>query len=658
MPFGKGFKPTYLTEAYFKVYGTALKKAKALGLTMCIYDEYGFPSGSAGAMHGDDVPRFANRYPDHTIKRLDKHEQEVVGPGQYTAEIPQGRLMSIVALEMEQRIRIDLTGKAKDGKCTWSIPEGKWKVMTFTCGKDGDPNVDYLDPEGVALFIEMTLQQYGDRFKAFFGKTIDGVFFDEPTLYRAQGRMWTGAFNEKFKVKYGFDPAPYYPALWYDIGPETQAARNYLFGFRSELYASGFPKVVQDWCSRHGITATGHQDQEEVVNPVSVSGDLMKCFKHQGIPGVDKIGGSRPAERFYKVISSAAYNWDKALVMSESYGAMGDISWETIYQVAMEQYTKGINLLIPHAVWYDDQAVTFKPELSWRHQKYADGLPQYNKYMSRLNLMLQKPGRHVADIAMLYPIATLQAGHHLDGKLGPYQGGVAIPEADYVAVGELLIAEAGRDYTFIHPEVLDEKCTVTGSALKLNNLVNFEVFQVVILPGHKTIKWSNLKKIKTFYDQGGKVITTSTLPSKSAEFGHDEDVVRTIETLFPGAGKTTKNEHGGKAIFLKKPTAQALRSALDNMLDVYDVQFEAGKVLRYIHKIINGRDVYFFANLGKVQVNTWVSLRGIVCPACWNPHSGEISRVEYVHEKSGWRDVTQVRITLPPIASCFIVGHS
>ena len=66
-------------------------------------------------------------------------------------------------------------------------------------------------------------------------------------MYRAKGRMWTGAFNEKFKAKHGFDPAPYYPALWYDIGPETQAARNYLFGFRTELYATAFPKVIQEW---------------------------------------------------------------------------------------------------------------------------------------------------------------------------------------------------------------------------------------------------------------------------------------------------------------------------------------------------------------------------------------------------------------------------
>ena len=793
LPFGKGFTPKYLTEEYFKVYGAALKKAKELGMTMCVYDEYGFPSGSAGAMHGDGVGRFANRHPEHTIKRLDKHEQDVTGPGRFSATIPEGRLMSIVAMQTESKKRVDLTGRVREGKVTWSLPEGTWKVMTFVCVIDGDPNVDYLDPEGVGHFLEMTHQQYYNRFKEYFGHTIDGTFNDEPTMYRAKGRMWTGAFNEKFKVKHGFDPAPYYPALWYDIGPETQAARNYLFGFRSELYATGFPKVIQDWCDEHGIAATGHQDQEEVINPVSVAGDLMKCFKHQDVPGVDKIGGNRPAERFYKVISSAAYNWDKALVMSETYGAMGDISWRTIYQVAMEQYTKGVNQLIPHAVWYDNKRVTFKPELSWRHAKYAEGLQQYNTYMSRLNLMLQNHGRHVADIAVLYPIATLQGGHYLDGKLGHYKGGVAIPEADYVDVGELLAAKIGRDYTFLHPEVLDEKCSIQGQSLMLKNPVNHETYRVMIVPGHQTINWSNLKKIKAFYDQGGKVIATGTLPSKSAEFGHDEDVVKTIKAMFPGvrrrvdsreglsassfwpgygpenagdssretrwnaedgtsgdqwltidlgkqktfnrveilevfdritsysvqvqdgdkwvdcASGTTlghkvhtfkevtasrirlyihsiksdsasiadfsvslgdealipkaelpsvsRNERGGMAVFLAKPTADTLRDALDQMVAVCDVRFEVGKELRYIHKVKDGKQIYFLANLGKTPICSRVALRGRLSPESWNPHTGDISKPEYAHEKSGMTDVTKVEVELPPTGSLFIMAQ-
>jgi len=327
----------------------------------------------------------------------------------------------------------------------------------------------------------------------------------------------------------------------------------------------------------------------------------------------------------------------------------------------MEQYTKGVNQLIPHAVWYDNGKVTFKPELSWRHAKYADGLMSYNKYMSRLNLMLQNHGRHVADIAVLYPIATMQAGHYLDGALGHYKGGVAVPEADYVDVGELLATQLGRDYTFIHPEVLDEKCSINKDTLKLSNPVNYERYKVMIVPGHKTINWSNLKKIKRFFDNGGKVIATGTLPSKSAEFGHDEDVVKTIKAMFPIANKTdqpgSRNKAGGMAVFLSSPTAKSLRSTLDRMLDVYDVEFEAGRELRYIHKIKDGRHGYFLANLGKKPVSTWVELRGALRPELWNPHTGNISKPEYSHEKRGSTDVTRVKIELLPIRSIFIIAQ-
>ena len=664
LPFGKKFSPDYLTEEYFAVYGAALEKARELGLTMSLYDEYGFPSGSAGARNSRDTSLFNEKYPELTIKRLDKHEEAVTGPTAYERTVPAGNIMSITAMDTVTKERVDITGKVNQGVLRWSVPSGKWKIMFFVCVKDGYPSCDYLDPEAVDKFIEMTHQAYYDRFKEYFGTTIDSTFYDEPTLYRAEGRTWTDKFNEKFEAKYGFNPRIYYPALWYDIGPETQAARNYLFGFRTELYALGFPKRIQDWCDKHEIETTGHQDQEEVINPVSVSGDLMKCFKYQAIPGVDKIGGNRPAERLYKVISSSAYNWDMTLVMSETYGAMGNLSWPDIYAVAMEQYTKGINMLIPHAVWYDDKNVVFKPELSYRSPIYAEGLPEFNTYIARLNVMLQNDGRHVSDIAVLYPIATLQGSHYLDGALGFYKGGVTVSEADYVDVGELLIAGAGRDYTFIHPEVLDNNCIVEENELVLQNKIHAERFKVFVLPGHKTIQWNNLKNIKEFYDNGGKVIATGQLPFKSAEFGHDGDVVRIIKAMF---GSDTdqntsndldikKNRNGGMIIRLNSLNAATLRKALDVAVDVYDVEFQDNRVLRYIHKNMDETDVYLFANISKAQIDTHVKLRGLMEPEAWNPHTGKIIRLEYTHEVEAGCDISKIRLTLPPVKSVFIVG--
>jgi hypothetical protein len=664
LPFGKNFAPAYLSEEYFALYGAALDQAKALGLTLSLYDEYGFPSGSAGSQNSSDTSLFAQRWPDLTIKRLDKHEWGVAGPARFQTNLPPGQLAALVAMNTTNFTRFELSDKVLEGRIDWQVPDGAWKIMAFICVKDGDPICDYLDPKAADRFIELTHQAYYDRFASHFGTTIDSTFFDEPTLYRAQGRTWTDQYNQKFTARYGFDPRPYYPALWYDIGPDTQAARNYLFGFRTELYASAFTKRIQDWCTAHRIAATGHQDQEEVVNPVSVSGDLMKCFQYLEIPGIDKIGGDRPAERFYKVVSSAAYNWDRSLVMSETYGAMGDLSWDEIYTVAMEQYTKGINLLIPHAVWYDDTKVTFKPELSWRQPKYAERLPEFNTYLARLNLLLQNDDAHVADIAVLYPIATLQGSHHLDGPLGFYQGGVAVPEADYVSVGELLSVELGRDYTFLHPEALDQKCLIAGSRLVLTNRIHPARFSVMVLPGHKTIHWSSLKKIQDFYEQGGSVIATGQLPFKSAEFGHEEDVVRTIKSLFGDTNdlkavslRTRHNDRGGCAIRLAKLSPGVLFEALEAARPDYDVTFAPGTALRYLHKTGHGRHVFFFANLNPRLAESIATLRGRHDLEAWDPHTGAISAAEFQHVTRKGTDFTEVRLQLPHLKSVFLISR-
>ncbi|UCE46954.1 MAG: hypothetical protein JSW47_15245, partial [Phycisphaerales bacterium] len=385
--------------------------------------------------------------------------------------------------------------------------------------------------------------------------------------------------------------------------------------------------------------------------------------KHQAIPGVDKIGGNRPAERIYKIISSSAYNWDKALVMSETYGAMGNLSWKDMYAVAMEQYTKGINVLIPHAVWYDDQHVKFKPELSYRSPIYGEGLAEFNTFIARMNVLLQNDARHVSDIAVLYPIATLQGSHYLDGPLGFYRGGVEVPEADYMDVGESLIAEAGRDYTFIHPDVLDNKCLVDGDELILQNRIHPGRFKILILPGHATIRWSNLAVIGKFCEAGGKVIATGMLPFKSAEFGHDADVTQTVKAMFGGTESGGSNDYslvenaqGGMAIHLNNLSRKTLGKALDVALDIYDVEFESNKLLRYIHKVKGGRHIYMFANIGQEPISTTARLRGLIDPNLWDPHTGKISEAEYAYEVESGLDITMVQLTLAPFKSVFVVG--
>lgn len=662
LPFGPNLMPKYLSEEYFESYKYTAKKAKELGLTLSLYDEYGFPSGSGGAINADGIPRFKNRYPNLTMKRLDKIEAEITGGETYVCPLSKsGKLMAVVAMNTVTKERIDLAKHITEETIVWKVPEGEWKIMQFVCVADGDPNMDYLSAEAATAYIDMTHEAYYKRMPEFFGTTITSTFFDEPTLYRAQARCWTPTFNEAYTQKYGTDPALLYPALWYNIGPETEAARNALFGIRTELYAAAYPKLVSEWSRAHGILATGHQDNEEVENPVGTSGDLMKCFKYQDIPGIDKIGGDRPAEKYYKVVSSSAYNWDHSLVMSETYGAMGDIPWDTLYNIAMDQYTKGINVLIPHAVWFNDKDVTFKPELSYRNPLYEKGLYQFNTFLARLNLLLRNENRFVTDIAMLYPIETMQGEHYFDGPLTAYQGGVKIPNLDYIQVSERLSNQIGHDFMFLHPEVLEESCRVSKrDKLILENTKHTNSFHTLILPASKTISVTNLKRVLAFYEAGGTVIFTTQFPIKSTEAGGDGEIAAWMDKLLPQHlrinGGEQSNATGGRVVFVPNPTTEALRQALNRPSAAYDVEFASGCApLRYIHKEKEGKSSYYFANLNGKRFDSTVALRGKKRYELWNPHTGDVTPITATYTKKGKDAVTLLKLTLEPSQSLFVV---
>ncbi len=81
------------------------------------------------------------------------------------------------------------------------------------------------------------------------------------------------------------------------------------------------------------------------------------------------------------------------------------------------------------------------------------------------------------------------------------------------------------------------------------------------------------------------------------------------------------------------------------------------KTLRYIHKIHDGRHIYFLAHLGETPISTQVELRGTLRPELWNPHTGEISEPKYMHGKEGAIDVTKIEIKLLPTKSIFITAH-
>ncbi|MEO8659648.1 MAG: glycosyl hydrolase [Bryobacteraceae bacterium] len=661
----------YLSDEFFRLYRVAMAEAKRNGMSVVFYDDYEYPTGTVGG-------QLFTKYPQYMAKRLDMVEKDVAGPARVELAVPEGIYVGAVLMNTRTHERIDVSArKTANGRVACEAGAGPWKLMVFYLNttailKIRNPGlVDYLDEDAMKAFIAMSYDKFYDHLKDYWGSLITMSFYDEPTLHWMNGRMWTASLNTKFEKKYGRSAMKDYPALWYDIGPETAAARNALFGMRAQIFADNFSARLARWCTEHGIESSGHLDQEEVVNPVPTNGDLMKMFEHQSVPGHDDIFYLGRSNRGYKVVTSAAFNYDKPVTMAETYAAYTNMDDTIAAQVAMDQYAMGIN-----------RQVSAK-DISQRLKDVG----KLNDYVGRLSYMLQH-GRHVADVAVVYPIASLEAAYTFRGgripavnkpetdqtvdelarTAGPdweyaYNGGLPPDEIDYMDVGEMLFRSLRVDYTYLHPEVLTGRCVVRGNRLVLENKENREEFRVLILPGGDTLSLAVAEKIAEFYEHGGTVIATSRLPVYSAEAGRDAELRARISVLFGAPGAMRKNASGGRLYLLAKPSVEALKAVLREVLPVRDVDFaeaawpvETGRkydgALTYIHKVKDGRDVYFFANSSKKVVDTIVTLRGNKALTLWNPHDGTRGTADLKHEG----ELTKVRLVLPPVSSSFYIG--
>lgn len=670
-PSRPGTSPKFLSEEYFALYQFMIEVAEALEMEIILYDDNDFPSGMAGG-------KMEEKYPEHTMKRLDKIEREVTGPMLLMDTVPGVQLMAAVATQATTGTRIELSEYVEDGQLRWEVPAGKWKVMLFPLMKDSFHKkylcMDFMDTVAVRYMINETYEKYKERFGQYFGTTIKTTFFDDVGFWR-HPRNWTGTFNEKFEALNGFDPRPWYPALWYDIGEETEAIRNAFFRTRAELLAEGFPRLVGQWNAANGLNSTGHPPGNYDPTPIDMNADIFKFYRYTQIPLTDAIIRYQFGQNGHKLISSAADYYDRPLVSTEIYGAYKEATFDSLllYRSMMDLFARGVNMVVPHGLWYNPEQVYIPPLVSPYSEKIAPALPAYSAYVGRASMLL-RGGRRVSELAVLYPFEGLAGWFRFDNPEGIRQGFFVAPETDYQTISGWLTNELRRDFTFVHPEfLLEDKYQIETGGLRLANAENFQRYHTVIITGSKVISLPTLQKLQRFYDNGGTLIATTMLPFKSAALGQDTAVVALVREIFgvdPLAQSeltnpaTVTNANGGQAVFLPQPDPEKLARTLEALSPPADIVFPQpprlstalGK-LNYLHKIVDGQHRYFFSNSSDEAIRTEVWLRGKLQPAVWNPHSGatELPLAVELLEHRG-ETYTRFQLALPPVRSLFLLA--
>jgi len=346
----------YLTPEWLRLIGVALEEAARLGMQVLLWDEGGYPSGSA---HG----LVAQENPDYLIHEMVLVDKSVVGPASgYWRPTPgpsvDDRLLHVFLAQEDASGTIDLSTiqpleVLEHELVRYDVGPGHWRLISVWDIESGatirgltpqeEDNralapaaASLIHPGAVDSFIRHTHEQYYAHFKDYFGTTLVGFFTDEPTIY-ARGSRWNGPSSQnghhsegpgdpsKSPLARPLTPYPYHPellddlrqewdedvrawlpALWYDCGPRTEAFRLAFDHALQKRIARVYYARLGRWCEEHGVMLCGH---------AGGPGD-MGHLRHFHIPGQDMVNRYVcPAEK-----ESAKYHWGKGrMELPEQY---------------------------------------------------------------------------------------------------------------------------------------------------------------------------------------------------------------------------------------------------------------------------------------------------------------------------------------------------
>lgn len=301
--FFTGMKCSYLGKKYFELMEIALAECRKLGLTMMFYDEGGWPSGGV-------LDRLIARYPACRGRFLVKDEQ----------------------------------GKIQEKRADFP---------------------DLLDKKTTEHFIEMTHELYRKHFGREFGKTIKGIFTDEPFFQMVSDEnqiFYTPAMDESaekiFGCSFANDLLPY---LWHGMEnhPHAPGARRKYMAIASRLFAENYFAILEKWCEKHHLHLAGHVNHEDTFFVNGNCGDLPEQFAHIHIPGVDaiwrQIYPGKSTGVYANFASSAAIAQRRSHALCECFNVYSyALTPPAVNWVANALFLRGINHLIPMPYLYSD----------------------------------------------------------------------------------------------------------------------------------------------------------------------------------------------------------------------------------------------------------------------------------------------------------------
>ena len=515
-----------------------------------------------------------------------------------------------------QRGGIDLTVMAKDGKITWTAPDGEWEIWTFgTARKTGSLNP--LMPGAGKTVIGGFYQKFQDHNPGKSSKGLNYFFNDE--LHIGLGKFaWNPDFPDQFRRRKGYDLLEVLPAMWKDMGDITPKVRMDYADVRMSLMEERYFKPIYDWHASRGMIF-GCDSGGRGTNPHEF-GDYFRATRWYSAPGHDAPRGRADLIKG-KVSSSIANLYHRPRVWLEGYHSLGwGATPERLMFVTRENYLYGCTLLNLHGLYYS----TYGSHWEWAPPCYHFRMPYWDHmdvflgYFDRLSYLMSQ-GHHVCDVAVVYPVASYEADMH--GRKSTQTA---------FELGRQLMS-AGINFEYIDNDSL------ARAKVKDGRLIVKEAgasYQALIFPNMDAIRWESIDKAAAFARQGGHVLVVGVLPSVSDRAGRNDAKLTALNNQ---AFKTEYrlNDTGKAVDLIRKAFVQDVRG-----LD---------RTVRALHRKAGRRDVYMVMDAVAGNV---VEFRAKGRVELWDPWTGDASPLKVVKRTATG---TQVELTLESYEAQMVV---
>lgn len=469
-----GLETEYLSSEWFKICKTAIKTAERLDMEAWLYDENGWPSGFAGGL----VPALGDEF---TAKHL----------------------FFTKALPLNQKIVLAAYKKSGSGYSRLSDKDIESGEL-FCCLGYLKGYADLLNPKAVKAFIDFTHEKYKQEFGEYFGKTVKGIFTDEPQLV---GKFpFTFDYPEEFQKAYGYD---FFSQAWklYDDSLESRLFKYHTSKLFARMFKENFTRQINDWCNKNNLIFTGHFSNEDgLCNQVRSNYNLMSHYDNMERPGIDFLGRRLTSAVLTKQVSDAAFISGKEVITSESFGCCGwDVTFNDLMWIAGYQAAFGINSIVTHLSAYSmkgrrkrDYPAFFSYQEPWWNifGKLSEKICEINTFVS--------DGKRNSQIAVIHPVTGMwclnggaelisQESKHISNQFRLLVEYLIDIQKDFLLLSEENFARFEND----------------------NNILRFGDIEIseVLIPETVSLESSTLEILKVFSQKGGRVTFINRYPA-------------------------------------------------------------------------------------------------------------------------------------------------